>query len=362
MESKVSRVRFRGMSGAVLFLSLCSIGLAVVACNTLSMEEPLLAYQEVLVLVDPRTHSHPLRVTSIQKNQIQLRFPGLTEPPISADQLNQSTIVPQDHEIIDIRGVSMLLIPAGEYHMGISSVVSFGECQNLFQSGSCEIEWFADEEPVHTIRLGSYYLDKYEISNGSYQNCVTDGACEAPVNCSSSTRSSYYGNPVYDDYPVINVNWEMADIYCNWRGARLPTEAEWEIAGRGTGERIYPWGNIFNGLNVNFCDGSCGNEGANNQFNDGYADTAPIDTYPVGVSEFGIYNMAGNIWEWVADWYGETYYANSPLVNPTGPISGEARVVRGGSWNDFGDVLRSSNRNWVRGAFSNNMLGFRCAR
>ena len=286
----------------------------------------------------------------------------LTELPISANQPGQSTRASQDHEITDIRGVPMLLISAGEYHMGGLSAVSFVECQNLYQGGSCKMEWFADEEPVHTIRLGNYYLDKYEVSNGSYQNCVTDGVCEAPVNGGSSTRSSYYGNPVYDDYPVINVNWEMAEIYCNWRGARLPTEAEWEIAAQGAGGWTYPWGNVFDGLNVNFCDGSCGNEEANTEFNDGYADTAPVNSYPLGVSEFGIFNLAGNIWEWVADWYDETYYAISPLDNPTGPISGEARVVRGGSWNDFGDVVRSSNRNWVRESFSNNMLGIRCAR
>jgi formylglycine-generating enzyme required for sulfatase activity len=362
MKRKMSPVKFRGMSGAVLIISLCLIGLVVVACNALSMDEPSSSLSGSAgigrsILTQSST---PGKVPS--EIPITTGVPVLMEPPIPVDQSNQSTIVSHDNEVTDTRGIPMLLIPAGEYQMGSLSAASFVECQKLYHGGTCKMEWFIDEEPVHTIRLGNYYLDKYEVSNGSYQNCVTDGVCEPPVNRSSSTRSSYYGNPLYNDYPIINVNWDMANSYCSWRGARLPTEAEWEIAARGTEKRIYPWGDIFDGLNVNFCDGSCKNEGANHEFIDGYEDTAPVDSYPAGVSKFGFYNMAGNIWEWVADWYDETYYVVSPLDNPAGPISGEARVVRGGSWNDFGDVVRSSNRNWVRASFSNDMLGFRCAR
>jgi formylglycine-generating enzyme required for sulfatase activity len=291
-----------------------------------------------------------------------------TEPPIStkpqgaSEQPTLASIPAQEDEIVDAKSAPMRFVRAGEYAMGGLEAVALTECRKLYIGGTCEQEWFSDEAPLHTVYLDEFYMDKYEVSNALYRECVNSDVCKPPANVGSNSHSSYYDDPQYDDYPVINIDWYMADTYCKWRGARLPTEAEWEKAARSTDGRIYPWGNSFAGMNVNFCDENCCNDGANTDYNDGYADTAPVDSYPAGMSEFGIYNLAGNVWEWVADWYGETYYANSPFSNPTGPISGEARVARGGSWNDFGDVVRASNRNWVRATFFNNVLGFRCVR
>ena len=288
--------------------------------------------------------------------------PVPTETQIPAEQPPlKSTSVLED-EVTDSKGISMRLVTAGEFIMGGSADNALIECRSLYNSGMCEAEWFADEEPAHTVYLEDYYMDKYEVNIASYRECVTRGTCEPPTAISSSTRANYYNDPKYDNYPVIYINWNMANAYCEYRGARLPTEAEWEKGARGTDGRTYPWGNSFNGLDVNFCDSNCLNDGRNKDYNDGYADTAPVDSYPRGVSMYGIFNLAGNVWEWGADWYGETYYASSPSNNPTGPETGYARVVRGGSWNNFGDVVRVLNRNWVRATFSDNGIGFRCVR
>lgn len=210
----------------------------------------------------------------------------------------------------------MIFVPAGEFTMG-----------------SPEGEGSNDEHPQRTVYLDAFYIGKYEVTNAEYKECVDAGVCKLPATNSSYTRASYYGNPEYDNYPVIFVSWYDAQAYCEWKGMRLPTEAEWEKAARGTDGRIYPWGNSApNGSKLNYCDVNCEIDWKDSSVDDGYADTAPVGSYEAGKSPYGAYGMAGNVWEWVADWYDANYYRTASERNPQGPDSGEYRVVRGGSW------------------------------
>ena len=237
----------------------------------------------------------------------------------------------------------MAYVPAGNFEMG-------GKGGDI------------DEKPEHSIYLDAFWMDQTEATNARYAKCVQLGACTPPQRKNSETRSNYYGNPEYDDYPVIDVDWNQANQYCLWAGARLPTEAEWEKAARGTDGRLYTWGNAFDGTKANFCDKNCSFFYANHDYNDGYADTAPVGAFNSGRSEYGIFNLAGNVWEWVMDIYDSSYYFDSPSMNPLGPTMGEYRVLRGGSWFDFDHGLRSANRSWERATSFSNRIGFRCAR
>jgi formylglycine-generating enzyme required for sulfatase activity len=224
--------------------------------------------------------------------------------------------------------IPMVLIPAGEFTMGS-------------EDGN------DDEKPEHTLYLDAYQIDKYEVSNAQYRACVDEGKCQPPTQTSSWTHSNYFGNPTYDDYPVIYVNWVMANAFCEWRGVRLPTEAEWEKAARGTDKRTYPWGEDIGQTFANY-----------GEF---VGDTTMVGSYESGKSFYGVYDMAGNVWEWVADWYSESYYQDSPKSNPPGPESGELHLLRGGSKDMKPALIRTT----VRGPFDPDGVasdfGFRCA-
>jgi formylglycine-generating enzyme required for sulfatase activity len=244
-----------------------------------------------------------------------------------------------------------ILIPAGSFQMG---------CDSSNPAESC----WGHEQPLHTVTLDAYYIDRYEVTNARYKACVDAGGCTAPGDVNSRTRSPYYGTGTYADYPVINVNWSQANAFCAWEGKRLPTEAEWEKAARGGSDtRAYPWGNEFDGSKLNYCDANCEFDWKDAAYNNGYADTAPVGSYPAGASPYGVMDMAGNVFEWVNDWYGEDYYSQSPSANPQGPETGDYRVLRGGAWN-FSDLyVRSAGRPiagnpdyWV------DYFGFRCVR
>lgn len=232
-----------------------------------------------------------------------------------------------DIRISETDTMEMVYIPAGEFMMG-STVEDLNRDE--------------DEEPSHTVYLEAYWIDKTEVTNAMF------GMCIASKNCQPPAQSKYYQVEVYANHPIIGVSWEQANAYCAWAGRRLPTEAEWEKAARGMDGRMYPWGNDLPNADL-----------AN--FNQMFDETQPVGSYPKGASPYGVLDMAGNAWEWVADGYSPDFYSTSPFENPLNESPINQRVLRGGNWNSNVEGIRSANRFW---AFPNrnDIDGFRCAK
>lgn len=242
---------------------------------------------------------------------------------------------------VDRQGVPMAFVPVGPFEMGNSNGAE-------------------DEQPVHIVTLDAFYIDLYEVTNSQYAVCVDAGICDPTTDTtafdSSYSRRQYFGNPEYADYPVIYADWYEAQAYCEWRGARLPAEAEWEKAARGGLEgKTYPWGNELPICKAGAENGATFDD--NGECND--TDTTQVGSY--SPNDYGLYDMAGNVVEWVGDFYDENYYTNSTTSNPSGPEDGEYRVLRGGSWDNPAGSLRVSDRRFNHPSSGSLSIGFRCA-
>ncbi|MEJ2735195.1 MAG: SUMF1/EgtB/PvdO family nonheme iron enzyme [Anaerolineae bacterium] len=298
----------------------------------------------------------PTTVTSSQQGWVDVEIPaGGTHSYVFADQgryryhvvYSQTAAGPgrspqdeTDEGRIDVLSVppGMVAIPTGTFTMGCDIAKPTEYCQD-------------DELPKHTVFLDAYAIDIHEVTNAQFALCVADGDCEAPPP-RSKTRTFYYGNSEFDDFPVILVSSEDAIAYCTWAEKRLPTEAEWEKAARGSiGTRTWPWGDTYpecwraNFYDNGFCEG----------------DTVQVGSYPSGASVYGVMDMAGNVEEWVNDWYSADYYDVTPYYNPQGPDGTYSKVVRGGAYDRGWPVLRNAYRTdayWKGGWYN---TGFRCA-
>ena len=270
---------------------------------------------------------------------------GQTSTPIAA-AATATPELPYDVRF-DAFGIPMILVQGGVYEIGANPEQSLENC--LKYRDDCLLEWFLDESPPHDVSVGDFMIDQFEVTNASYAECVDAGSCDPPDITSSATRATYYGDPKYDDFPVIYVSWEDVNDYCSWRGASLPTEAEWEIAARG-GLDPYPWGSSEPVCAKDSPYGSKfdDEEGCND------TDTEAVGSYRP--NDYGLHDMAGNVMEWTVDWYDA--YPGGPDSEEYGEIY---RVARGGSWYTFGYALRANIRFPVIPTASFDNYGLRCA-
>jgi formylglycine-generating enzyme required for sulfatase activity len=234
-------------------------------------------------------------------------------------------------EPASVADAPMIEIPAGEFTMGFD--------------GTQALE---DERPAHRVWLDAYSMDQYEVTTAHYAVFLASEKRSPPWQWDQVDLSKH------GERPVIGVDWADAEAYCRWKGKRLPTEAEWEKAARGTDGRLYPWGNQTpTDKHANFALGA--------RFS--YSQVLmPVQSYDSGKSPYGLYHMAGNVWEWTADWYGANYYEHSPEKNPTGPEQGQFKVLRGGSWSDLPKYLLTYGRFKLPPETRNSYTGFRCAK
>lgn len=258
-----------------------------------------------------------------------------------ADPVND---VEADEDVLPVNP-EMVTIPAGDFWMG---------CDEVSQT-NCD----SDEKPYHKIFLSSYAIDKFEVTAEDFKKCIDSGFCsnenmmqfnsfEDSVNCNA-------GAPGKEKHPVKCINWYGARRYCEWIGKRLPTEAEWEKAARGLDERIYPWGD-----EVPSCDYAVklGDSGSGCDT----GDTFEIGSKEIGKSYYGLYDMAGNVWEWVSDYYKSDYYSVSPIINPIGPYFESNKIMRGGGAASSNSDLLSYKRELVEPTSIAKYYGFRCAK
>lgn len=364
----------RGINRILMLLIVLAVGVAgfagILIFQNFNDTSPVPKLASIPPSATPTLHPSPTRATFTPTSSIVITvLPSstLAQPaslasglpatqtvssaPTSISTLSAPTLSPV---VVQIEGgflqagIPVVFIPGGIFNMGSDANPS--------------------EQPIHPVRLSPYYIDRHEVTNLDWAACVTAGGCQPPGATTGFDGQPYYGVNTFDAYPVIFVSWFSADAYCRWRGARLPSEAEWEMAARWTPSdssvTVYPWGNEWDPARLNSCDASCLNTASGFQdssYDDGWPQMAPVGNFTGDVSPTGVQDMGGNVSEWVADWYDPFYYTVSLSENPFGPASGAGRVVRGGGW--------SLDKNWARSAARSQFgpltqaagIGFRCA-
>lgn len=283
----------------------------------------LLVYLLLISVIRANYGDLVIRDSGDPGNPTLAKLAGLTT--VNIDKLNTTRL----HYLRNVKvspadEMVMLYVPAGEFKMGGTR--------------------HPDTRPLRKVYLDDYWIDSTEVSNAMYARCVGEGVCDLPAKVKS--LDSFLAQTELSDHPVVYVTWFDALVYCRWTGRRLPTEAEWEKAARGVDGRLYPWGywepNLLNYGNL-------------------IGTTVPVNRFPFGASPYGALNMAGNVREWVWDWYGEDYYQQAPDRNPQGPELGEERVLRGGGYTDTNRRVRSNNRFKHEPDSPGYNRGFRCA-
>lgn len=277
-----------------------------------------------------------------------------------------------------VDGMTQVYVPGGEFMMGSTDEEVNDALQQCAEAyGDCRRSWFEDEQPAHRVLLDGFWIDRTEVTNVQFAAFLNeqdeqaeDGltwanlllALESEHCLIEQVDDTFRPEEGYADHPAVMVSWYGAKAYCAWADARLPTEAEWEYAARGPDRAVYPWGDVFDGTRLNYCDLNCAFEDWRDaDYDDGYVRTAPVGSFPDGASWCSALDMAGNAWEWVADRYDEDYYARSPTRNPQGPEKGRFRVQRGGSWTTSLRDARSARRHRYPASWQDHAVGFRCA-
>jgi formylglycine-generating enzyme required for sulfatase activity len=281
-----------------------------------------LSKSDLPTVVSPRLQPSPVRepASSAQDEEAIARV---------NDQLRAA----QEDELKKLaqRGIvqpeGMVVIPAGEFLMGAE-------------------DGLQDARPIHRVYLTSYWFDKYEVTNAQYRQCIEGGGCTPPKDRQA------FDDPQRLQHPVTNITWNQARSYCEWQGKRLPTEAEWEKAARGTDGRRYPWGNSGKVIK---------NRVKNGELTAGSNGTEPVGFQASTMSAYGVFDLIGSVSQWVKDWYAEDFYQASPARDPQGPLRGSFRVLRGGEWNEKPPDLRASYRGWDEMTYWGPTLGVRCA-
>jgi formylglycine-generating enzyme required for sulfatase activity len=278
---------------------------------------------------EPRRDQPPRTQPGPQQDQA----PGAADDRRQTAEVNKQLVAAQQEELLKLaqRGIhppdGMVLVPAGEFLMGAE-------------------DGLPDARPMHRTYLSSFWIDKYEVTNAQYRQCVASGVCLPPKDRQA------FDDPQHVRHPITNVTWVQARTYCHWIGRRLPTEAEWEKAARGTDGRRYPWGNSEELLRSRLKE---------RNLRSGSNEVDPVGSLPESASPYGVFDMVGNVWEWVKDWYAEDFYTAAPSRDPQGPLRGSFRVLRGGDWSQSLLELRASYRGWDEMTYWGPTLGFRCA-